>query len=224
MRTILILIFIIWCLGCTRKTAKKANSIDVVGYSFKFPQDFRLVEGEHIDAAVGEVKGDSFSISYGASNAIYPLIQSPQEFIKSGTWKFEAFTKFMKPSRSYSSEDIRRIKLLQARLATAQDSFRFPQADYICLCSLDTVVFEYGIVLPKEIKAHSFKTDTVHNHYRKVVTAKDPSKGETGLYLKDLSSCKDEYNCFALSMVAEDLTKAQQEQVLQIYTTVKMKK
>jgi|GEM_PF-703621 len=215
-----ILTYLLLLVSCFSDTAKETRRIDVVGYQFDFPRDFQLEKGEHIDAAVGQIKGDSFSIAYGASHAIYPLIKSPEEFINEGRWKIDAFSRFTKPGISYNIEEARKIKLLQIRQAASSDKEKYPNADFIASCSLDTTKFDFGIVLPKEIREHEFKVDTINHHYRKIVKAKDPAKGETGLYLKDLNQCRNEWNCFALSMNAHDLTKQQQEKVLQIYSTV----
>lgn len=218
------LILLMFFLSCSSETGRKTKRIDVVGYGFDFPKDFNIVKGEHIDATVGQIKGDSFSIAYGASHSIYPLIKSPEEFINEGRWKIDAFSRFTKPGVSYNIEESRKIRLLQTRQATLLDKEKFPHADFIATCSLDTVNFDFGIVLPQETRQHEFRVDTIYHHYRKVVIAKDPAKGETGLYLKDLNQCWDEWNCFALSMNAQSLTKQQQEKVLEIYSTVQFKK
>lgn len=224
MRKSSLLILLIFLLSCSSETDRKTKRIDVVGYHFDFPKDFNLEKGEHIDAAVGQIKGDSFSIAYGASHTIYPLIKSPEEFISEGRWKIDAFSRFTKPGVSYNIEEARKIQLLQTRQATLLDKEKYPNADFIATCSKDTVNFEFGIVLPQETRQHDFRVDTINHHYRKIVIAKNPTKGETGLYLKDLKKCRNERNCFALSMNAQGLTKEQQEKVLQIYSTVRFEK
>ena len=220
MQKVNILILLLFLASCLSDTAKDTKRIDVTGYKFDFPKDFKLEKGEHIDAVVGQIKGDSFSIAYGASHAIYSLVESPEEFINEGRWKIDAFSKFTKPGVTYNIEETRKIKLLQTRQSTSSDKEKYPHADFIATCSLDTVKFDFGIILPQETRQHEFKVDTINNHYRKVVIAKDPASGETGLYLKDLNKCWDERNCFALSISADSLSKQQQEKVLQIYSTL----
>ena len=57
------LILLMFFLSCSSETGRKTKRIDVVGYGFDFPKDFNIVKGEHIDATVGQIKGDSFSIA-----------------------------------------------------------------------------------------------------------------------------------------------------------------
>lgn len=70
-----------------------------------------------------------------------------------------------------------------------------------------------------------FIVDTVENQYRKIVYGNNPEKEITGIYLRDLESFNKSINSYlALSMETDKITKQQQEIVLKIFRTGRLKK
>ena len=128
----------------------------------------------------------------------------------------------MKPGITYDRNNYPKIELIDVRQVTINDTAKFKNADLIAKCKHDTIFFDLPITFPDKTKQHIVKIDTVQNHQRKVVIAKDPLKGLTGIFLKNLGSYNESMNSFtALSMVTSNLTKRQQDSVLKIFSTLK---
>jgi hypothetical protein len=79
--------------------------------------------------------------------------------------------------------------------------------------------FNFPVYIPDDIKQQNFKIDTVDGQYRKIVYSKDPKKGTTGIYIKDIRVVEQSLADLALSMATSNLTQQQQETALKIFET-----
>ena len=216
------LLFSVFVLSC--KNNEQRGEITIGEYAFSFPNDFVLVEENGIDSYVGNIKGKSHWLGFDYGYYSDPLIETTKEYLEKGFWKKDAYSWFIEPKGNYISEMVREIQLLDTKpVETKEDSSKFKGADIIAVCKLDTTTFEYGITFPDEIKAHDIIVDTIKDHYRKVVVAKDPQKGITGIYLKNLNGFAESINAFsALSMATNGLTKHQQDSFVNVFRNVKV--
>lgn len=215
----ILIIAIISFSGCTHKKVTLVNgwhTIEIVGYEADFPPDFELQEGKGIDSYVGRVKGDSmwFGFDYGYYSS--RLIQTPEEYLKGGHWLINVSYQYAK-----AGEEIPRIRMLSARAAVKEDSLIGAGCDYVANCFFDTIRFLYPVYLPQEIKEHDFEIDTLGAQYRKIVYAKDPFKGVTGIYMADttVSSINSQ---LAFSMATGRLNANQQQLALKILKSVRL--
>lgn len=216
-----ILLFIIsFLLSCSAKTKK--NEINIGDYDFEFPSDFKIVDGKGIDSYVGKIRGDSiwFGFDYGYYSD--PLIESQQEFLDKKHWLLNAQNQFMKEGVTYDESNSPKVELIKLRPANQKDTIKFKGADFIATCKYDSLTFDYPITIPEETKAHFIQVDTLQNHLRKIVIAKDPMNDLTGIYLKDLNGFNESINnSLALSMATSKITKQQQDTVLKIFSTLR---
>lgn len=219
MQKILLILLIVFGLSYFDKAAK--NVIVIGTYSFEFPNGFKLIKEKGQDSYVGKIKGDSITFDFDYGYYSDPLVQTQQEFLKDSFWLIHAGDWFMKEGITYDENNSPKVEFLNLRPATTKDRIEFNDADFIAVCKHDSLVFDYPITIPDDIKQHFVNVDTIQNHFRKIVTAKDPTKGLTGIYLKDLNSFNESINSFlALSMVTSKLSKRQQDEVLKIFSTV----
>jgi hypothetical protein len=214
------LLFSVLIYAC--KGNKQKGRITIAEYTFNFPNDFELVEERGIDSYVGKIKNRSLWLGFDYGYYSNPLIETPQEYLDKGFWKMDAYSRFVKPQGSYTPEMVREIQLLGTKpIQTKADSSRFKGADLIAKCRLDTSTFDYGITFPDKIKTHNFLVDTIKGHYRKIVVAKDPGNGITGIFIKDLNGFNQSINAFsALSMATNGLTKQMQDSIINVFRNV----
>ena len=215
--------FIFACLisGCTETDQKKEWKPILIGnYWFDFPEDFELVEREGIDSYVGEVKSDDIDFSFDYGIYSNHLGDTPEDYISNGSWKQYIAYKFMKEGVTYTEISMPEIEVLSMRKANAKDSMTHEHGDYIVQCKHEDSLFDYPLEIPLAIKAMNYQIDTLDGHiYRKIVYSKNPAKGITAIYLKDI---KDPDNDFALNLVTDKLSKQQQDTVLKIFSTVRI--
>ena len=126
----------------------------------------------------------------------------------------------MKEGITYDQTNTPKVDVMSIRPATIQDSIIGKGCDYVAKCKHDKTEFDFAIYIPNEIKQTNYSIDTVDNQYRKIVWAKDPQKGTTGIYLRDLNGFNKSINSYlALSMATSKLTSKQQETALKIFKT-----
>jgi len=208
------------CAQTEQKTDIDVNEIEVGNYVFDFPPDYELITEQGIDSYVGKVKGDSMSFQFDFGYYSNDFEQPVEEYLENGDWQFELPYRFMKEGIIYDDRNTPEVDVLSIRPATKQDSAVGSGSDYIAKCRHDSIEFDFSIYIPSKIKDLYFEIDTIDDHYRKIVWAKDPKNGRTGIYIKDLNSYKESINgSLALSMTSRNLTYKQQETALMIFKT-----
>ena len=220
MQKFLLILLTLCGLSCFDKTAK--NVIIIGTYSFEFPNDFKLIKEKGQDSYVGKIKGDSITLDFDYGYYSDPLVQTQQEFLKDSFWLIHAGDQFMKEGITYDENNSPKVEFLNLRPATTKDRTKFNDADFIAVCKHDSLVFDYPVTIPDDIKQHFVKVDTIQNRFRKIAIAKNPEKGLTGIYLKDLNSFNESINSsLALSMATSTLSKKQQATGLKIFSPVR---
>lgn len=213
-----ILVSLFICTSCT----PRQNTITIETYSFDFPPDFKLIEEDGTDSYVGKVKGDGIQLGFDYGYYSDPLVQTPKEYLDQQYWLIDAANRFMKPGIIYDDNNFPKIELISVRPATLKDTGHFKGADFIATCKHDSLIFDYPITLPDKIKQHVVSVDTIQHHLRRIVIAKNPANGLTGIYLRDLKSFNESINGYlALSMAGSHLTKRQQDSLLRIFSSVR---
>jgi hypothetical protein len=214
--------------GCGQTSDRQWKTIEIGDYLFDFPSDFKLVEEKGIDSYVGKIQGDSmwFGFDFGYYSNDFELTQ--QEYLDKGDWRLHLGLRFIKPDKYGDKYGIRsgsvvptpEVEVLSIRPATPQDSSIGKGCDYIAKCKHDTVEFNFAVYIPDDIKQQNFKIDTVDGQFRKIVYSKDPKKGTTGIYIKDIRVIEQSLRAdLALSMATSNLTQQQQEIALKIFET-----
>ena len=228
MKSLLIFCIMLVLFGCGR-TEKKPDgqwkTIEIGDYLFDFPADFELVTEKGIDSYVGKIKGDSmwFGFDFGYYSSDFE--QTQQEYLESGFWRNQLSYRFIKQGITYDQTNMPKVDILNIRQATVEDSTIGKGCDYVAKCKHDQTEFNFAIYIPQEIKQTNYKIDTVDNQYRKVVWSKNPQKGTTGIYIRDLDGFNESINSYlALSIATGKLSIEQQEIALKIFETVRYKK
>lgn len=200
------------------KRNTQSNIIEIGDYSFDFPADFKLVKEQGIDSYVGRIVGKSYSFEFDFGLYTATLAESPEEYLKDGNWRSALPERFMKPTITYDKKSMPKVAVLSIRPAIRRDSLIGKGCDYIARCQHKKTIFSFPIYLPTDTKAHYFKTDTLNHIYKKIVYAKDATKGITGIYLSRPDSKR------SLNLVAHHLSQKEQEMALRIFSTAKQVK
>ena len=190
------------------------KTIEIGEYLFDFPQGFKLVKLQGFDSYVGRIEDDEMSFEFEIGLYYIRLADTPAEYLEKGLWKDRSLVFQGKLNR----EEMERIEVLNIRPATNQDKILRKNCDYVAKCKLDSIVFEYEICLPPETKGENFIVDTLDNRYRKIIYAKEPENGPTGIYIKNFK------NSAALRMTTTGITIQQQNTALKILKSVRLKK
>lgn len=201
------------------------KTIEVGDYLFDFPSDFELVSENGIDSYVGKIKGDSMWFSFDFGYYSNSFEQTSNEYLANGTWRMELPNRFMKEGVTYDQTNSPRVDLISIRPATIHDSTVGKGCDYVAHCKHAKIEFDYPVFIPNEIKQTNCFIDTIDNLYRKIVAAKDPKKGTTGIYLRELNGFNKSINGYlALSMSTNNLTDQQQQLALKIFKSGRHKR
>ena len=193
-------------------------------YSFDFPKNFSLTEEKGIDSYVGKVTNKKISLDFDYGYYSNTLILTPEEYLDKNIW----FEQFIDHCNQETSSDQRVNKsdftILNIRKANFNDNLNNTSSEYVAtLKSKKGTQFDYSIQIPEIINAYNILKDTIQNCSRKIILAKDPKKGITGIYLQDLNGFSKSINSsLALSMSTSNLTKQQQDSILKIFYTVKI--
>lgn len=218
--TILVTLFLFSCEQTEKKSEGQWKTIEVGDYLFDFPSDFELFKDKGIDSYVGKIRGDSMWFGFDFGYYSDDFEQIPQEYLDKGHWQLALPYPFMKEGITYDQTNLPKVDVINIRPATVLDSTIAKGCDYVAKCKHDKIEFDFAVYIPNEIKQLNFIIDTVDNHYSKIVLAKDPQKGTTGIYIRDLNSFSKSINSYlALSMATSKLTLQQQETVLKIFKT-----
>ena len=207
------------CKKAEQQGGENWHTIRVGGYLFDFPSDFKLIEETGIDSYVGRVEGDSISFFFDYGEYSNELAPTPEEYFKDSSWVWNGRNQiiplFTKPGKTYNIEELPKVEVLSIRKAILIDSLKWKGSDYVAIGRHGKYVFEFPIYLPQVTKEHNITIDTIDNHSRKIVMAKVSSNGITGIHIRPINSDK------ALTMVADSLTKRQQDLVAKILSTVR---
>lgn len=218
--TIIVTLFLFGCGQTEKQFDGQWKTIEVGDYLFDFPADFKLITEKGMDSYVGKIKGDSICFDFDFGYYSSDFEQTPQEYLDNGFWQNGLSNRFLKEGITYDQTNTPVVDVISVRPATLQDSTIGKGCDYVAKCKHNKTEFDFAIFIPTEIKETNYSIDTVDKHYRKIVWAKDPKKGPTGIYLRGLNSFNESINSYlALSMVTESLTIKQQELVLRIFKT-----
>jgi|SRR5690606_9736023 len=218
--TFFVIVILFGCGQTEKKSEGQWKTIEVGDYLFDFPSDFELVTEKGIDSYVGKIKGDSIEFGFDFGYYSNDFEQTSQEYLENGFWRNELSYRFMKEGITYDQTNTPKVDVMSIRPATIQDSIIGKGCDYVAKCKHDKTEFDFAIYIPNEIKQTNYSIDTVDNQYRKIVWAKDPQKGTTGIYLRDLNGFNKSINSYlALSMATSKLTSKQQETALKIFKT-----
>ncbi len=126
----------------------------------------------------------------------------------------------MNEGTTYDQTSIPKVDVISIRPATIQDSTIGKGCEFVARCKHNDTEFDFAVYVPDEIKQTSYSIDTIDNQYRKMVWSKEPKKGMTGIYLKDLDGFNKSINSYlALSMATSNLTSKQQAIALRIFRT-----
>jgi hypothetical protein len=193
-------------------------TIEIGEYVFDFPQGFKLVKEQGIDSYIGRVEDDEMSFRFDLGLWTNTLADLPAEYLEKGEWKYDFLAyEFHKHNAAIKEEDMKRVEVLNIRPATKKDKRLESYVDYIAKCKLDSIVIDYTIYLPPEIKNVNFIVDTIDNHYRKIIYSKIPEEEYTGIFIRKLNDIG------GLEMRTRKINSQQQKIALKILKSVRLK-
>jgi hypothetical protein len=162
------------------------KTIEVGDYKFDFPPDFKLIKEKGIDSYVGKIQGDSMSFRFDFGYYSNDLGQTAQEYLNKGVWRLTLPYQFMKDGVTYDQTNTPKVEVLNIRPATIRDSTLEKWCEYVAQCKHDNTEFSVAFSIPDEIEQGNHLIDTFQDQYRKIVIARDPQNGTTGIYLRNL--------------------------------------
>ena len=216
------LIFILlFTLGCQ---SFHNDSVTIGIYSFAFPKSFILLKDHGVDSYVGKVTDKNISLNFDYGYYSNKLVLSPEEYIEKNIWLYEFINNANQETPDDQRVSLSDITILNVRKANFSDKLNDIQSKYVATLKWNNgEQFDYPIQIPESLNAYTILKDTIQNCLRKIVLAKDPKNGITGIYLQNLADFNKSINSsLALSMSTSNLTKQQQDSILKIFYTVKI--
>ncbi len=219
---LIIPLIILSLISCNSKN-RNGDYISIDEYSFAFPNDFKLTERNGIDSYVGNISNDSIRLSFDYGYYSNSLIETEKEFLESNTWRHEPSYQFMEPGKSYTDENMPKVEIIDIQKPNLKELQLNPNTDFVASCQYKDSVFTYPFSIPDKIKSVEIIEDTVFNYYRKIVIAKNPKSGMTGIYMRNLNSYSESINSYlSLSMVTNNLTSEEQIEIVKIFESIRM--
>ncbi|MFT5823899.1 MAG: hypothetical protein ACI8ZM_005164 [Crocinitomix sp.] len=208
---------------CTYDPA--GQGIEIGPYSFDFPQAYHLEQHQGIDSYVGIITNDTVNLHFDYGYYSNKLALSFDEFYERGWWLLDLKHQFMKPDTTYDSRNMPKVEVLQVLIFDQKKtSANLKENEMLVTCSHEGDTVERIVYIPDETLQHNFIVDTIGNYYRKIVVAKDPAIGTTGIYLKNLKTESENEMHFKALMIAKTggITKEEQETLIAAFKTVTM--
>jgi hypothetical protein len=197
------------------------NEVAIGPYIFDFPASYYVKPARGVDSQVGVITNDTLQVhfDYGYYTNALPL--PFDEFYEKGFWKSNLTIPFMEPGITYDSRNMPEVEILNVLTFEKNDSNReISENQMLVYCTHEAEFAEQMVYIPDETMNHDFLIDSIDNHYRKIVIAKDPTEGTTGIYLKDLDGYSEGINSFlALGLSISGITKQDQEKLVAVFKT-----
>ena len=226
-RNLYILLLVLLFSNCTE--TKKKDSVTIGNYTFNFPSDFEVIKEKGINAGIGKIKSASLTLDFEFGANSYKLVSTSQEYLESKAWLQEFIDNFNQERPD--KVNVSMITVVNV-MPVSFDSFvrnnypyRNAPPEYIAVLKWHSNAneFEYAFEIPEFIRQHIIKKDTIQNCLRKIVIAKNPMKGITGIYMQRLKEKSEIVNDnSALSIYASKINKEQQDLILKVFATVKV--
>jgi hypothetical protein len=222
----LVAVGFIYTISCNTKEQQQLpwRSMVIGGYVFDLPSDFRLKEEGSTDSYTGRIEGDSirFFFDYGDYSSI--ISQTEAEYLEAKEYLHEA-SLLLRPKINHPADSPFTIKVIATRKVKEQDVLTCDGCDYIALLQYGDSSFQWPVYIPARIKKHDILIDSFDNTYRRLVIAKDPQDGFTGIYLRQMGKeGRTGRNYPALSITADIRNKDMQQLALRIYKSGRRRK
>jgi hypothetical protein len=220
----LILIGIVSCSDdATYEDCRKTgwHKISFSEFSIVTPSHVRYLPQKGQDSFVGDLIGDSISMTFDYGAYSNPLVPTPEEYIKSERWLGYViqelfFNMRMKDTTvNYPSENE------FTTIAITPDSS--DEWTYHVKLKFRDSILNQTFIYPREFQKYEFETDTIENKYIKIVYPMVSQKGLMGVYIEDLIR-KKERSDFPRVLMVEFMTEEfSDEYKLDILRSVRMK-
>jgi hypothetical protein len=196
--------------GCTSKIDKQLNAnswrkLDLHVFEMWIPPGWNYQQQQSRDSFAAEIVGPNKAmLSFDFSNMGYAnhLIPTTEEYLNGRDW---------------INEQIEPKAIKKIHKSKSVESNQFPKADFIAEFTYNGATTVVPIVIPAEIKNHNFTVDTTAKYIIKTMWPKVAGSGETGVYYQSRSSDLN------FQMSASNLSKKDQELVLQAFKTIVIK-
>jgi hypothetical protein len=163
------------------------------------------------DSSSGKIIGDSTSFRFQFHSNADNFEDTPEEFFASDSWKNQFIHDALESDKTTDTPE---YTLTYLKHDTSEGQY----VGYTATIMEDSNLWMDWVFIDPDLRLLNFLVDTIDHQYRKIVYSKDPGKGITGIYIKDLRYSKTNAS-LALSMSTDKSTKYQQALALKIFGT-----
>lgn len=209
-------------------------------FTIEVPKDWKYVKRQGYDSFVGELKGREIVLSFDCSDMGYAgvLVKTPEEYLTSLVER-DYKKIFNKPGVKYVNEMwVDTVKLIEMKKLNTSDttqvkvepiiyptikrisSGNFAGEGYLVEVAHRDSIIVIEVNLPEDVKnrilMHNIEVDTIDNYLVKTFWPKKAGNGHTGVYYKKLNGR------FNMNLQSVNLSEQHQNQVLNVFKTIKM--
>jgi hypothetical protein len=221
------LLIIFSCITSCSDSKTNWKTIELGRYLLDVPQGFNFKYHRGIDSEGGEITNDTIKLTTDFGYYTDTLFQTPQEYLNTHRFVFDAQNQFMTNGVTYTNKDSPKIDVLSIRPSTVKDSDKagfFSGADYIATCRHNNKIFSWPVRLPNDIKRHTIQIDNFNHLYRRIALPKKEFMGETAIYMREKQSLSTPIsNPYGIVIGGDSLSSKQQALVLKIFKTLRPK-
>lgn len=223
-------------IACNTSDSNELKVLDTGLFEIQVPSNWKYKEKQGIDSQVGIIKGGRIKLDFDWSEMGYAnnLIQTKNEFLLSKKnsmvpgpipYGEEGVTYVLNENienkrneliKKYGSSDSTKIRVEELQIPI--NEVLLEKDDYYLVSKYRDTTTRMKIEIPEEIMNHEIAYDTIGQYVIKTIKSKSAEIGTTGIYIEDLESD------FNFNLVGYDLSKQNQDIVLEVFKTIKLKR
>ncbi len=206
--------------GCMQRT----SYVSFGPYTFDFPDNYFLEYRQGVDSRVGVIKNENVEVHFDYGHYTNKLPIPREEYISKRHWMIDLEYLLRKPGVIYDDNNAPEVNVLETKdsIRSLIDSLLVDFGVFLAICEFEGKISELRIEIPEESVINEFQIDTINGHYRKIVMAKDPEVGVTGIYLTKLGDNKSVMGNMALGMSTTGITFEEQNELVKTFKNVRV--
>lgn len=210
-------------LSCNNSDNEKGfKTISIAEYLIDVPNNFKFITENGIDSYVGKIVGDSMIFEFDFGYYSNSLGKTIEEYINEKYWCHQILYELSLNTGKEYTLNSSQFEILEVHPYTINDSAICNTCDYVGTVKYQEKIYTLPISIPAYLKKLHYEIDTIDNHHRKIVWARLPEDGLTGIYFKNLDAFNKSVNAHkSLSITSEIQNNAQQNLALKVFRSIR---